>query len=85
MKAVDSRLSKLENQFGIARDAPKYVVRLMLAGQVIGPAEEAYIESEAKRIAPGCFGLVDLRHFKEPGKQSALPLQLRPKSVEPTE
>jgi hypothetical protein len=85
MKAVDSRLSKLENQFGITRDAPKYVVRLMLAGQVVGPPEEADIENEAKRIAPGCFGLVDLRHFKEPGKQSALPLQLRPKSVEPTE
>jgi hypothetical protein len=60
MRGINRRVSKLEHRLGLARDAPTYVAILKRAGQEIGPAERAYIDREAERIAPGCFGLIVL-------------------------
>jgi hypothetical protein len=43
MKSIDGRVSKLENQFGIARSAPRYLLMLMDAGREFAPAEETQI------------------------------------------
>ncbi len=41
MKAIDSRLSRLENRLGLARSGPRYLLIVMRAGQELGPAEKA--------------------------------------------
>lgn len=48
MKAIDSRLSRLENRLGLAGSEPSYLLILMRAGQELGPADNAYIESLEK-------------------------------------
>lgn len=58
MKAIDSRLSRLENRLGLARSSRRYVLIAMRAGQELAPADEAYIASldEAGRFPTSGFG-----------------------------
>jgi hypothetical protein len=65
MKAIDSRLNKLENRFGLARNAARYLLILMDAGRELGPADDAYIKSldEAGFLPTGGFGIVKLNQI----------------------
>jgi hypothetical protein len=62
MRTIDRRLSNLEQRFGIASNTPRFLLILMDAGQELGPAEEAYIESldEAGSLPAGGFCVVVL-------------------------
>ncbi len=62
MRSIDGRLNKLEHRLGIVGDSPRYLVMLMDAGQVLGPAEDAHIKSldEAGLLPSSGFGVVDL-------------------------
>jgi hypothetical protein len=75
MRSIDGRLSKLEHRLGIARNAPRYLLIMMRAGQEFGPADDAYIESldEAGLLPISGFGVVDLIHKPSPAtvKQGA--------------
>jgi hypothetical protein len=41
MKAIDSRLSKLENRLGLARSGPRYLLVVMEAGRELGRTSRA--------------------------------------------
>jgi hypothetical protein len=66
MRAVDTRLSKLEQRFGIARTTPRYLIilnhRLDDPELGPGPAGDTYIKilDEAGFLPTGGFGMVDL-------------------------
>ncbi len=64
MKNTDSRPSRLENQLGLARNGPSYLLIVMRAGQELAPADNAYIESleKAGLLPSSGFALVDLMH-----------------------
>ena len=66
MRALDSRLSKLEQRFGIARTNPRYLIilnhRLDDPELGLGPAGDTYIKilDEAGFLPTAGFGMVDL-------------------------
>ena len=66
MRALDSRLSKLEQRFGIARTTPRYLIIMLHRfddpALGLGPAGEAYIKilDEAGFLPTAGFGIVDL-------------------------
>lgn len=66
MRAVDTRLSKLEQRFGIARTTPAFLIiflhRFDDPALGLGPAGETYIKilDEAGFLPTGGFGIVDL-------------------------
>jgi hypothetical protein len=66
MRAVDTRLSKLEQRFGIARTTPRYLIilnhRLDDPELGPGPAGDTYIKilDEAGFLPTAGFGMVDL-------------------------
>jgi hypothetical protein len=62
MSAIDRRLSKLENQFGIAHDIATYLVIVRDAGSELGSVEETHIQilNEAGFLRAGSFNVVDL-------------------------
>ncbi len=67
MRAVDSRLSKLEQRFGIARTTPRYLIILnhRFDDPELGPAENTYIKflDEAGFLPTAGFGMVDLNRI----------------------
>jgi hypothetical protein len=62
MRSIDRRVNRLEHRLGITLSAPRYLLLLMRAGQELGPADDAYINSldEAGLLPTSGFGMVDL-------------------------